>query len=149
MQNGARYWLGLGKPVEGALAYDDDDYPAENFAAAPDAYAARDAYEAPAEDEYLDDEYPVGQLAMGTPMQVAIVRLRHFQDAATVGDYFRQAIPVIINLEEMDKAEATRMIDFVSGLIVGLRGDLERISPRAFLITPARLAAHGLRATPA
>ncbi len=74
---------------------------------------------------------------MGNGIQTVIVRLRNFRDAATVGEYFRQEIPVIINLEDMDNADATRMIDFVSGLIIGLRGDVERISRRAFLIMPA------------
>lgn len=51
---------------------------------------------------------------MGNGIQTVIVRLRNFRDAATVGEYFRQQIPVIINLEDMDNADATRMIDFVS-----------------------------------
>jgi cell division inhibitor SepF len=83
-----------------------------------------------------DDETPSGQLAMGNGIQIAIVRPRNFRDAATVGEYYRQGIPVIINLEDMDNAEATRIIDFVSGLILGLCGDIERLSRRAFLIVP-------------
>ena len=66
-----------------------------------------------------------------------IVRPRNFRDAATVGDYYRQEIPVIINLEDMEKVDATRIIDFISGLILGLGGDLEKISRRTFLIVPA------------
>jgi cell division inhibitor SepF len=85
---------------------------------------------------YDDDETPSGQFAMGSGTQIAIVRPRNFRDAATVGEYFRQGVPVIINLEDMDNAEATRIIDFVSGLILGRYGDIERISRRAFLIVP-------------
>jgi cell division inhibitor SepF len=83
-----------------------------------------------------DDETPSGQFAMGNGIQIAIVRPRNFRDAATVGKYYRQEIPVIINLEDMDNADATRIIDFVSGLILGLCGDIERISRRTFLIMP-------------
>jgi cell division inhibitor SepF len=84
-----------------------------------------------------DDETPGGELAMGNGIQIAIVRPRNFRDAVTVGDYYRQEIPVIINLEDMDNAGATRIIDFVSGLILGLHGDLERISRRTFLLVHA------------
>jgi cell division inhibitor SepF len=84
-----------------------------------------------------DDETPSGPLAMGKGIQIAIVRPRNFRDAATVGEYYRKEIPVIINLENMDNVDATRIIDFVSGLILGLGGDIERISRRAFLIVPA------------
>jgi cell division inhibitor SepF len=83
-----------------------------------------------------DDESPVGQLALGNGIQIAIVRPRNFQDAATIGEYFRQEIPVIINLEDMGNAEAGRIIDFVSGLVLGLCGDIERVSRRTFLIVP-------------
>jgi cell division inhibitor SepF len=84
-----------------------------------------------------DDETPGGQFAMGNGIQIAIVRPRNFRDAITIGDYYRQGIPVIINLEDMDNAEAWRIIDFASGLILGLHGDIEKLSRRTFLIAPA------------
>jgi cell division inhibitor SepF len=91
------------------------------------------------EDEYSseDVETPSGQVAAGSGTQIAIVRPRNFRDAVTIGEYFRQGIPVIINLEDMSNAEAWRIIDFASGLILGLCGDIERISRRTFLIVPA------------
>jgi cell division inhibitor SepF len=87
-----------------------------------------------------DLETPAGQPVTGSGSQIAIVRPRNFRDAVTIGEYFRQEIPVIINLEDMSNAEAWRIIDFASGLILGLRGDIERISPRTFLIVPAGAA---------
>jgi cell division inhibitor SepF len=96
--------------------------------------------------EYQDDEEtPDGQFAISSGIQIAIVRTRNFRDAATIGEYFRQGVPVIINLEDMSNAEAWRIIDFASGLILGLCGDIERISKRTFLIVPsdsAILTAH-------
>lgn len=89
-----------------------------------------------------DNETPSGQLAMGNGIQIAIVRPRNFRDAVAIGEYYRQEIPVLINLEDMDNALATRIIDFVSGLILGLYGDMERISRRTFLIVPADATIH-------
>jgi len=83
-----------------------------------------------------DVEAPGSEPATGSGSQIAIVRPRNFRDAVTIGEYFRQEIPVIINLEDMSNAEAWRIIDFASGLILGLRGDIERISRRTFLIVP-------------
>jgi cell division inhibitor SepF len=98
---------------------------------------ARDRYASQDVSEVQDgDETPSGEFAMGNGIQIAIVRPRNFRDAVTVGDYYRQEIPVIINLEDMDNAGATRIIDFVSGLILGLHGDLERLSRRSFLLVP-------------
>jgi cell division inhibitor SepF len=126
VQRNARAWLGLAQHANDAQLA-QDDYAAENA----------DDYVEEYVDEYPGDETLTDLPAVGYTSQTAIVRLRDFRDAATVGEYFRQEIPVIINLEDMSNAEATRMIDFVSGLIVGLRGQLERVSRRAFLITPA------------
>ena len=121
MQGNARDWLGFAKH--------DNDAPANN-----------DGYEYASQDfsEVQDDEeFPSGQPAVGNGIHIAVVRPRNFRDAATVGEYYRQEIPVVINLEDMEKVDATRIIDFVSGLILGLGGDLERISRRTFLIVPA------------
>ncbi len=127
MRRNARAWLGL-------VEHDDDALVNQDRYAPEDAGAVQD-----------DDEAPGGQPAMGNGIQIAIVRPRNFRDAATVGKYFRQEIPVIINLEDMSNAEATRIIDFVSGLVLGLGGDIERPSRRTFLIVPpdsAILTAH-------
>jgi cell division inhibitor SepF len=121
VQRNARDWLGL---VEHGNAPVDED-----------GYVYGDASEV-----RVDDETPSGQFATGSGIQIAIVRPRNFRDASTVGEYYRQEIPVIINLEDMDNADATRIIDFVSGLILGLGGDIERISRRSFLIVPADAA---------
>lgn len=84
-----------------------------------------------------DDETPSGHVAMGEGFQIATVRARTFQDAATIGEYYRQDIPVIINLEEMADPDARRIVDFASGLILGRHGEIERLSRRIFLLLPA------------
>lgn len=117
MQGNARDWLGFAKHDDEALA--DDGYASQDYSGVE------------------DDEFPVGDLAVDSGIHIAVVRPRNFRDAATVGEYYRQEIPVIINLEDMEKVDATRIIDFVSGLILGLGGDLERVSRRTFLIVPS------------
>jgi cell division inhibitor SepF len=93
--------------------------------------------DAPGDKVENDDENPSDEFAVDNGIQIAVVRPRNFRDAVTVGDYYRQDIPVIVNLEDMDNASATRIIDFLSGLILGLYGDLEKLSRRTFLIVPA------------
>jgi cell division inhibitor SepF len=119
VQRNARAWLGL----------DEHDYggPVNH-----DEYASEDVSEI-----QDDDETPGGKLAVGNGIQIAVVRPRNFRDAVTIGEYYRQGIPVVINLEDMDNKEAWRIIDFASGLILGLYGDIERLSRRTFLIVPA------------
>ena len=119
VQRNARAWLGLVEHDNDALV-NKDGYAPEGVSEIQD-----------------DDETPSGQFAMGNGIQIAIVRPRNFRDSATVGEYYRQGIPVIINVEDLENADARRIVDFVSGLVLGLCGDIERISRRTYLIVPA------------
>jgi cell division inhibitor SepF len=87
-------------------------------------------------DSYADEDQPSGQAAVGEGFEIATVRPQTFRDAHTIGEYFRQDIPVIINLVDLDAADAKRFVDFASGLVFGRRGDMERLSSRIFLVLP-------------
>ncbi|MFF3908988.1 cell division protein SepF [Streptomyces sp. NPDC001848] len=60
-----------------------------------------------------------------------------FRDARVIGELFRDGVPVIMNLTNMDPGDAKRVVDFAAGLIFGLRGSIDRVSSRVFLLTPA------------
>ncbi|GAA4878850.1 cell division protein SepF [Kitasatospora sp. NPDC048365] len=81
-----------------------------------------------------EDTLPSAQPA---PARIVSLRPTGFEAARTVGEHIRAATPVVMDLTEMDEAEAKRMVDFASGLIFGTRGNIERIARRVFLLTPA------------
>lgn len=60
-----------------------------------------------------------------------------FRDARAIGELFRDGVPVIMNLTSMDPGDAKRVVDFAAGLTFGLRGSIERVATRVFLLTPA------------
>ncbi|NUS72569.1 MAG: cell division protein SepF [Corynebacteriales bacterium] len=60
-----------------------------------------------------------------------------YNEARTIGEHFRNSIPVIMNLTEMDESDAKRLVDFAAGLAFGLRGSIERVTNRVFLLSPA------------
>ena len=66
-----------------------------------------------------------------------LVAPRSFNDAQEVADRFRSGAPVILNLQETDAELGRRLIDFCSGLTYGLRGQMQRVGDRVFLVTPA------------
>ncbi|WP_049577564.1 cell division protein SepF [Streptomyces sp. SBT349] len=69
--------------------------------------------------------------------RIATVTPGSFRDARRIGELFRDGIPVVINLTVLEAADAKRVVDFAAGLIFGLRGDIERVATRVFLLTPA------------
>ena len=76
------------------------------------------------------------ELEASERQRIATVHPRNYADALIIGESFRAGTPVIMNLTDMDDAEARRIIDFAAGLTVGLYGSLERVTTRVFLLSP-------------
>lgn len=85
--------------------------------------------------------------------RIVTVQPRTYNDARTIGENYREGVPVIMNLNEMDDAGAKRLVDFAAGLIFATRGEIERVTSKVFLLSPpnvtvaaeakARIAAQG------
>ena len=114
--------------------YDDEyDEPAEVMEAA--AAPARADYAA-----YVPEQ----PLEPAVSRQVELARIttlhpRTYNEARTIGEHFREGTPVIMNLTEMVDSDAKRLVDFAAGLIFGLRGSLERVTNKVFLLSPANV----------
>lgn len=75
--------------------------------------------------------------ASAAPAPVPITLHPHaYNDVLIVGHYFREGVPVIMDLTSMADADAKRLVDFGAGLIFGLRGDIDRIDRKVFLLSP-------------
>lgn len=59
-----------------------------------------------------------------------------YNEARSVGEHYREGIPVIMNLSEMDDSDAKRLVDFAAGLIFATRGSIERVTNKVFLLSP-------------
>jgi cell division inhibitor SepF len=108
-------------------------------------------------DEELDyeDSAPAAPVAPVAPVAYAVPQstnrapvtpLRRpttTRNAAPVAESFRDGIPVIINLSQMSEPDARRLVDFASGLSLGLYGKIERVTNKVFLLSPAHVAVSG------
>jgi cell division inhibitor SepF len=73
------------------------------------------------------------------PYRITTLHPTTYNEARTIGEHFRESIPVILNLTEMDESDAKRLVDFAAGLTFGLRGSIERVTNRVFLLSPANV----------
>ena len=69
-------------------------------------------------------------------VRVHLVIPRSFNDAQQIADKFKEAIPVILNLQSSDQDLSKRLIDFASGLTYALDGGMQRVADKVFLLTP-------------
>lgn len=137
-------WMGI---VEDDRYRDQNDEVSEEFS--QDVYVDEEPVEEvsrvsrlPERPERQERRRPV---AVATEPEVAdisrivSVRPRSYNEARAIGENFRDGIPVIMNLSDMESGEDKRLVDFAAGLIFGLRGNIERVSSQVFLLCPANL----------
>jgi len=62
-----------------------------------------------------------------------------FNKAQDVADKFMAGVPVIVNLQGVDRDLSRRLVDFASGLCYGMRGQMERVTHQLYLLTPAHV----------
>lgn len=72
--------------------------------------------------------YPLGRIVTLHPTS--------YNEARTIGEHYRDGTPVIMNLTEMDDADAKRLVDFAAGLAFALRGSIDKVTNKVFLISP-------------
>ena len=72
----------------------------------------------------------------GGDVRVHLVHPKSFNDAQQIADKFKDAVPVILNLQGVDTDLSKRLIDFASGLTYALDGGMQRIADKVFMLTP-------------
>ena len=72
--------------------------------------------------------------------RITTIHPRTYNEAKTIGECFRGGTPVIMNLTDMDDADAKRLVDFAAGLVFGLRGTIERVTNKVFLLSPVNVS---------
>ncbi len=72
--------------------------------------------------------------------RITTLHPRTYNEARTIGENFREGVPVIMNLSEMDDADAKRLVDFAAGLVFAVRGTIERVTAKIFLLSPPNVS---------
>jgi len=114
------------EPVRAASTRSSDPVPATRGALATDTAVA---------------PRPVTAEATGVSDLYRITTLhpRTYNDARRIGEEFREGVPVIMNLTDMDDVDAKRLVDFAAGLVFGCRGTIERVTNKVFLLSPVNV----------
>jgi cell division inhibitor SepF len=103
----------------------EDAEPTRSVVATQETYHREPAYREP-----LDEP---------ASYRITTLHPRTYNEARTIGEHFREGVPVIINLTDLDDTDAKRLVDFAAGLIFGLRGSIERVTNKVFLLSPQNI----------
>ncbi len=75
--------------------------------------------------------------------EIVTVQPKTYADARTIAEAFREGVPVIMNPTNVTEHDAKRIIDFASGLTLGLFGSIDRVTSKVFLLSPESVAVSG------
>ena len=80
---------------------------------------------------------------VGNKQEVVLFRPGNFNDTSKAADDLRNRKAVIVNMENVDKAMARRVVDFLSGCVYALDGDVKKIAQSAYLFCPHNMEISG------
>ena len=138
-------WLGFAEDERDREDYYDDEY--DTHAEADDrghgAYRHEDDDHGHTAEVTQLRRTPVSAVVrnveVGGLNRITTIHPRTYNEAKTIGESFRDNTPVIMNLTDMDDADAKRLVDFAAGLVFGLHGSIERVTSKVFLLSPAHI----------
>ena len=68
--------------------------------------------------------------------KVVVIKAEEYNDAQLVCDSLKENRPVVVNLEDVDTEEGQRIVDFLSGVIYSLNGNIKKVTSHILLMTP-------------
>lgn len=76
-------------------------------------------------------------------LKVVVVQPLSYNDASEIAEHLKSKKPVVVNLEKLDKATASRIFDFLSGAVFALDGSMQKVSNGILLVVPNTMGIMG------
>ncbi|MFD1415506.1 cell division protein SepF [Oceanobacillus jeddahense] len=75
--------------------------------------------------------------------KVVLAEPRNYNEAQDIADNIVNRRAVIINLQRVDHQQAKRIVDFLSGTVYAVKGDIQKLGSETFLCTPDNVEVSG------
>lgn len=69
-------------------------------------------------------------------MRVVVIQPETFEESRDITNHLKSKKPIVVNLESVDNDVARRIIDFLSGAVYALDGDIQKVSNGIFIVVP-------------
>lgn len=96
------------------------------------------------EDEYytLSQDDALKNLE-GEGTKLILLEPRAYSESQQIADHLKNRHTVVVNLKRVTSDQAKRIVDFLSGCIYAIGGDLQKIGGGIFLCTPRNMSVQG------
>lgn len=91
------------------------------------------------EDEYYDEE----KTAVVGSGKMILLEPRAYSESQQIADHLKKRNTVVVNMKRVTPDQAKRIVDFLSGTVYAIGGDLQKIGGGIFLCTPKNVNVEG------
>ncbi len=134
----------IAKKFLGMIGFDGDDMEENDYIESPEySRSSNESY------NYDDAEMSSGKnnkvvkIHTTAQLKLVIMQPKSFNEAEDIANHLKSKKPVVMNLESVDKEVARRIVDFLSGAVHALDGNIQKVSNGIFLIAPYNIGIMG------
>ena len=109
------------------IGSDDNDFEEE---------VKEEEYYKVSKEEYMDENGVAGSKMM-------LLEPRAYSESQQIADYLKERNAVVVNLKRVTPDQAKRIVDFLSGTLYAIGGDLQKLGGGIFLCTPNNVNVEG------
>ena len=85
----------------------------------------------------------VKKFGVSKDSQLVLFEPRAYSETQDIATFLKQKKAAVVNLHRLQKEQSKRVVDFLSGVIFAIDGDIQQIGPKIFLCTPRNIAVDG------
>jgi cell division inhibitor SepF len=97
----------------------------------------------PSEDEYYNLTNEESSVEGGEGSKLMLLEPRAYSESQQIADHLKNRHTVVVNLKRVTTDQAKRIVDFLSGTVYAIGGDLQKIGGGIFLCTPKNINVQG------
>jgi cell division inhibitor SepF len=108
------------------------------------------AYDADEDQEQKNNTYDVRKVKNNVvslhaqkSSKIVLCEPRNYEETQTIADHLRARKTVLINLQRLKSDQAMRIVDFLSGTVYALNGNISKIGSNIFVCTPDSVEVQG------
>ncbi len=124
---------------------DEDEYEDEFFEESAEQSPVSRTSTVATENETTPDgkKNKVVKIHTTAQLKLVVMQPESFDDARDIANHLKSKKPVVMNLEFVEKDVARRIVDFLSGAVYALDGNIQKVSNGIFIITPYNVGIMG------
>ena len=95
------------------------------------------------ENELDDNEDAMVKVSKSASGKMILLEPRAYSESQQIADHLKKRNTVVVNMKRVTPDQAKRIVDFLSGTVYALGGDLQKIGGGIFLCTPRNVDVEG------